>query len=267
MVCLALTVLATALPAIQSAPMPFQSGQGVTPSFEGWYRNPDGSVSLSFGYMNRNYQETLDIPIGPNNRIEPGGPDQGQPTHFLTRRHTGVFTVVVTRDFPASAQITWTITVNGQTNAIPGHVRPEWEIDALKEATSGNTPPLVKFASASPGGRGPNGPRQSFTARVGQGLPLPIWISDDDVRKPQDRGGAGLGLRWSKYRGAGSVSFSSTTPRVESGQATTTATFARAGDYVLRVLAWDASGPQGSVMAGGFQCCWTNGYVTVAVTP
>ena len=92
--------------AAQNAPIPFQSGQGITPSFEGWFRNPDGTTSLSFGYMNRNYKEELDIPIGPNNRVEPGAQDQGQPTHFLPRRQTGIFTVVVPKDFPPNQKVT-----------------------------------------------------------------------------------------------------------------------------------------------------------------
>ena len=65
------------------------SGQSVTPAYEGWFKNPDGTLSLLVGYFNRNRKQTLDIPVGPNNRIEPGGPDQGQPTHFLTAAAVG----------------------------------------------------------------------------------------------------------------------------------------------------------------------------------
>src|SRR5687768_15969225 len=66
------------------------TGQTVTPVFEGWYRNPDGTYSISFGYFNRNANETLDIPVGPNNNIGPGDANQGQPTSFHPRRHWGV---------------------------------------------------------------------------------------------------------------------------------------------------------------------------------
>lgn len=264
---LLVTAASAGLAAQQGAPMPFQSGQGIAPAFEGWYRNPDGTISLSFGYLNRNYKEEIDVPVGANNRIEPGGPDRGQPTHFLPRRQTGIFTVVVPKDFPASGQLTWTITAHGQTNSVPGHIRPEWEIDALKEATSGNTPPLVRLAAGAAGGRGPNGPRTTLRARVGERLPLTLWASDDDVRKQQDRGGPGLGIVWSQFRGDGRVTFAATAPGLIGGQATTSATFDRPGDYVLRALAWDASGGQGTVMAGGFQCCWTNAFVQVTVVP
>ena len=60
--------------------------------------NPDGSFTLYFGYMNSNWQQEFDIPIGPANAIEPGGPDQGQPTHFYPRRNPFLFTVRVAKD-------------------------------------------------------------------------------------------------------------------------------------------------------------------------
>ena len=74
-----------------------------------------------------------------------------------------------------------------------------------------------------------------------------------------------LGVAWSKYRGPGRVIFGETAPRIAGNKATTTAQFSRPGQYTLRVLAWDSSGNQGPVMAAGFQCCWTNGYVHVTV--
>ena len=74
------------------APSP-GAGQSVTPAYEDWYENPDGTYSLSFGCFNRNTEEELDIPIGPNNRFGPGNPDRGQPTHFLPRRQRGAFVV------------------------------------------------------------------------------------------------------------------------------------------------------------------------------
>jgi hypothetical protein len=253
---------------IQPAPIPHAFGQGVTPSFEGWYRNPDGTHSLSFGYFNRNYEETLDIPIGPNNRIEPGAFDQGQPTHFLARRQTGVFTVTVPKDFTAQQKVTWTITGHGQTNSVPGHIRPEWEIDAMKEVTSGNTPPVIKFAAAGKAGQGPAGISTHLSVTLPGTALLTVWASDDDVRRREAEGRAGpaLGLIWSKYRGAGHVTFADAAPKLDaSGKAATTAMFSEAGEYTLRVLAWDSSGSQGAIMAGGFQCCWTNGYVKVNV--
>ena len=111
-----------------------------------------------FGYFNRNHEEHLDIPVGPDNRFEPGPADRGQPTHFLSRRQTGVFAAVVPADF-GNQWLTWTLTAHGVTIAIPGHLRPEWEITALEEVTSRNTPPVLRFGGpdAEPGAGAPGG--------------------------------------------------------------------------------------------------------------
>ena len=71
----------------------------MTPAFEGWFRNPDGSFSLLVGYYNRNQAQELDVPIGADNRIEPGGPDLGQPTHFRIGRQWGMFVLKVPSNF------------------------------------------------------------------------------------------------------------------------------------------------------------------------
>src|SRR5215468_8744330 len=126
-----------------------ESGQNITGAFEGWYQNPDGTFSLLMGYLNRNSTQILDIPVGPNNRIEPGGPDQGQPTHFLPRRQWGVFRIVVPKDF-GSKKLEWTITVNGQTTSIPMNLNPLWVVEPFKDAGNGNTPPTVQLEKDGP---------------------------------------------------------------------------------------------------------------------
>ena len=78
--------------ASQLANLRHWSGQGVAPVYEGFDINADGSFNMWFGYMNRNYEEEIDIPVGADNTFEPGG-DRGQPTHFTTRRHKDVFKV------------------------------------------------------------------------------------------------------------------------------------------------------------------------------
>src|ERR1700677_2001998 len=136
------------------------SGQGITPAFEGWYRNPDGTANILVGYYNRNTKETMDIPVGPNNRVEPGGPDQGQPTHFLTGRQWGVFTVTVPADY-GTKKLTWTITANHLTTIIAAKIDPLWEISPFSEAGMGNTPPSLRLAEGGPSVQGPaEGPRQ-----------------------------------------------------------------------------------------------------------
>ena len=97
---------------------PRERGASITPAYEGWYPNPDGSFSMLIGYYNRNMKEALDIPVGPNNRVEPGGPDQGQPTYFETGRQWGVFTIKVPKDFGTKV-VTWTIVSNGEKQSIP----------------------------------------------------------------------------------------------------------------------------------------------------
>src|SRR5262245_23603334 len=92
----------------------YTAGQNIAPVYEGWEQNPDGSFNLVFGYFNRNWEEEIDLPIGPNNNIEAGGPDQGQPTHFLPGRNRFLFRVRVPKDFGAK-ELVWTLTSHGKT--------------------------------------------------------------------------------------------------------------------------------------------------------
>ena len=95
--CAAFALVGGALVAAQQLPSEpsKQFGTSVTGAFEGWFDNSDGTSGFLVGYFNRNSAQHLDIPIGPNNRIEPGGPDLGQPTHFLPGRQHGMFVVPV----------------------------------------------------------------------------------------------------------------------------------------------------------------------------
>jgi hypothetical protein len=248
-----------------------ESGQTVTPAFEGWYKNADGTFSISFGYFNRNASEQLDIPVGPANNISPGDANQGQPTHFHARRHWGVFAVRVPADFGRN-QVVWTLTIRGKTYAIPGNLRPNWEIDALQgEAGSGNTPPAVRFDSAGTAARGPGGMYgPPLRASAGKPLTLTVFATDDGTAwksiASNGRANAPVSLMWFKHQGVGTVTFANASLQSASptGKATTTAAFAEPGEYVLRVRANDASGVE---TAGHAQCCWTNGFVKVTVTP
>src|SRR5262245_51279712 len=104
-------------------PLPSEPSRGfgasVTGSFEGWFQNADGSVSFLVGYLNRNRARPVDIPIGPGNHIDPGGPDMGQPTHFLPGRQVGMFIVTAPKGFTAQDRLTWTLVLNGVSNTIP----------------------------------------------------------------------------------------------------------------------------------------------------
>ena len=122
----------------------FNSGQSIQPAFEGWSRNADGTFTMHFGYMNRNWVQELSIPVGPNNSIEPGGPDRGQPTFFYTRTQRNLFGVVVPKDW-GKKEVIWSITANGKTEKAFGWLQPEWEIDpAGGAALGGQTSPELK---------------------------------------------------------------------------------------------------------------------------
>lgn len=244
------------------------AGQTVTPVFEGWYRNPDGTYSISFGYFNRNSREVLEIPIGSQNYVSPGEPNQGQPSSFQPRRHWGVFAVRVPADF-GERKVTWTLVVRGETLSVAGSLRPQWEIDAIAgEAGSGNTPPVVRFARQGVEGRGPGGVvGPTLQATTGRPLTLDVWATDDGSAwrsiASDGRSGTPVMLTWFKHQGPGAVAFGERTPRVDAtGLATTTATFSAPGEYMLRVRVNDASGVDD---AGHAQCCWTNGFVRVTV--
>src|SRR5262252_1488062 len=142
----ALGLFASALLWPQQLPFepPHDFGQSITGAFEGWFPNPDGSFSILLGYYNRNLKQEVEIPVGSDNRIDPGGPDQGQPTHFLPGRQWGMFVVKVPADFGKN-KLTWTIAANGQNLVIPASLHPDYEISPLIEAAVGNTPPVLRF--------------------------------------------------------------------------------------------------------------------------
>lgn len=106
----------------------YSSGQGLNPAYEGWLPNADGSFTLVFGYMNSNWQQEFDIPVGTMNAIEPGGPDQGQPTHFYPRRNPFLFSIRVPADF-GTKELIWTLTANGKTEKAYASLKSDYQID------------------------------------------------------------------------------------------------------------------------------------------
>jgi len=269
-------LLAIAL-AAAAQQLPFEpvheSGQSITGAFEGWFPNPDGSFSILVGYYNRNQKEELDIPIGRDNRIEPGGPDRGQPEHFGPGRQWGVFTITVPKDF-GDRKLTWALNANGKTTVIPLNLNTLWELEPFREA-SGNAPPWIAFAPDSPFVQGPRGQSVARTAAVGAPLELTAYLADDAVAplagaRPRT---SPVTVAWSKLRGPGAVTFAPDRPAVNpaefhapagatfQGKAVTAVTFSGPGEYLLRLVANDWSGDGGA----GFQCCWTNAVVKVTV--
>jgi hypothetical protein len=173
-----------------SAEPSHESDQSVQPSFEGWWQELDGSYRIMFGYFNRNSAEATDIPIGPNNHIEPGGPDQGQPTHFLTRRHWGMFTIRVPKDF-GDKKITWTLVSGGRTLSVPGSLNVLWKINPYSDPQN-VTPPTITFDEKGAGHSSPDPLIVTRAASVGQPLTLDVWVADDNKNQiGGGRGGAG----------------------------------------------------------------------------
>jgi len=245
-------------------------GASITPAFEGWYPNPDGSFSMLLGYFNRNTKEELDIPVGPKNRVEPGGPDQGQPTHFEAGRQWGVFVVNVPKDFGTKA-ITWTIVANGEAQSVPFTLNKGYPITPYKELGMGNQPPVLAF---SQGGAKVTGPptavSASFTGTVKLPVAISVWVEDPKAPNEVEVPGFSRGfvakvatISLHKFRGPGNVTFDK--PRIpvntQGDMISAAATFDAPGEYLLRVQANDESGEGGF----GFQCCWTNTYVKVTV--
>lgn len=156
----------------------YNRGQNVAPLYEGWIRNPDGTFDLWFGYLNRNYEEVLHVPVGPDNRIEPGGPDRGQPTVFVPRRRTGgavsrresyVFRVTAPADFGEEDELIWTVRAHGKTDRAVGTLL---DVYALEGPPDGNAPPTAGVAA------------DRTSAAAGETVTLTAAFSDDG--RPED---------------------------------------------------------------------------------
>lgn len=261
------------------APVP-PDGQRVAPFFDGFYENSDGSITLSFGYSNLNREQTIEIPLGPNNFIEPKEYDGRQPTSFPTvagsgptgarrDRQRGVFTITVPGTF--KGDVVWTLRHGGQTHKVPGRAKTgayglRWPM------AMGSIPPLLRFKADGPSGRGPVGLESApLQATVGTPLSVTIWTKDDSVRDAEtvqvkERGPAraAINVNWYKHTGPGPVTFTppkSALTELE-GTATSAITFTQPGAYMLRVRA-DNFGRVDT--SAGNQCCWTNGYIRVTV--
>jgi hypothetical protein len=171
------------------------TGEAVFPAFEGFGPLKDGTNTLLIGYFSRN-KEAVDVPIGPDNRIEPGGPDFGQPTHFLSGRQWGMFAITVPKDF-GTKKLTWTLTVNGHTSTVQFWTNPQYWIDFYKNGANGNEPPRIKFSPDGPELIGP--PREKFvqtlSATVGTPLDLTAWVADQPptITFESEGGGGGGG--------------------------------------------------------------------------
>ena len=208
----------------------------ISPVFDGWYTNPDGSFTLLFGYFNRNSSDTP-IAVGPDNRVSPAPDDRGQPTNFLPLRQWHVFRVAVPAGW--DGEVIWTLGVPDT-----GH----------REKTTGSLNPIYQVADPSgPGAPAVSGlPAGRVSTRVGEPLTLRASAA------AADRARGELLVHWSKNRGpaAGSVAFNA--PEA----LTTTATFSAPGDYQLRLRVDEHVN-----MGGSSEEHHTDAFVTVSVEP
>ncbi len=238
------------------------SGQTIQPVYEGWQEYPDGHISIWFGYLNRNFEEQIDIPVGPLNTVDftPGG-DSGQPTHFYPRRQKFLFKVDVPANFDRKKKVIWAVTAAGQKLTATGWLQAEWEIDeGTKMENNGgapdpdNHPPMIT-------GTG------SQTGVVGKPLTLTASATDDGLPKPSadlprskttaaapstaPLGGKktrGVSINWIVVRtpaSGGMASFdqenTGTPVYGKPVQSSMNVTFSAPGNYWLRAIASDTS--------------------------
>jgi hypothetical protein len=238
------------------------NGQGLAPVYEGWDQNDDGTYNMWFGYMNRNFEETLDIPVGADNKFEPGQPDRGQPTFFDTRRHKDIFRVVVPKDFGENTKLNWTLGVRGKSEVVSGTLNRVWQIDRKRttrggnsEQVNSNTPPDVKVTP------------ETQTVAPATAATITVNATDDGLPARRGRGGeegpVGMTVEWVKYRGPGAVTMTPPKQPLSKGAAAVKAGFSAPGEYILLAVIDDGSGESAGNF--GYHCCWTNVQVKVTV--
>ena len=213
----------------------YASGQTMQPAFEGWEQNPDGSYNLLFGYLNRNWEEEFDIPVGPDNFFSSGPADRGQPTHFLPRRNRLVFRVHVPADFGEDERLVWTLRTKGETLTAEGVISPDFFVDNIvimsENGSIGNGATTAVIRANTP----PVSELEGETERwVQEGEPVALSVRASDDGIPRRRGFSrtrgplaspedlarigepslivpgkvnGLHVSWFVYRGEGEVTF------------------------------------------------------------
>jgi hypothetical protein len=188
-----LAALLTFVPHAGAQSLSYNSGQNVAPSYEGWEEDPDGTKYFVFGYMNRNWEQEVDVPVGPANGFSPGNPDRGQPTHFLPRRNRFIFRVKVPPAFAGTDELIWTLTTNGKTEKAWATLRVDYKLDDVVKASETGA---LGAGSSSPEIRANNAPvvkvvgEKTLRARVAEPLTLTSIVTDDGI--PKSRGGQAL---------------------------------------------------------------------------
>ncbi|MEX2583297.1 MAG: hypothetical protein WD766_08480 [Gemmatimonadota bacterium] len=158
----------------------YDRGQTVQPVFEGWSWNPDGTIDMHFGYLNRNYEEELHVPVGADNRFEPGTLDQGQPTFFHVRSNRNIFTVTVPGDF-GDERLIWSLTTQGETLSAVGWLEPRWEI--LETGVGEGATPVEEGEANAPPELTVHG--SPFSVTLPARLTVAAMVTDDGKPEPR----------------------------------------------------------------------------------
>src|ERR1019366_687478 len=176
-------------PAARGQQLSYTKGQNISPAYEGWEQTSDGAKYFLFGYMNRNWEEEIDVPVGPDNGFSVGGADQGQPTHFLPRRNRFVFRVKVPNGFSEKDELVWTLTTHGRTEKAYATLRPDYVVDDVVKASETGA---LGAGTSSPEVRGNHPPTvgieeiKSRTVKIGEPLTMVADVKDDGIPKRRD---------------------------------------------------------------------------------
>ena len=164
----------------------YTKGQNISPAYEGFEVASDGTKYFLFGYMNRNWVEEIDVPVGPDNGFNIGGADQGQPTHFLPRRNRFVFRVKVPNTFTEKDELIWTLTTHGKTEKAYATLRPDYVVDDVVKASETGA---LGAGTSSPEVRGNHPPSvhiqevKARTVKVGEPVTMVSDVKDDGIPK------------------------------------------------------------------------------------
>lgn len=264
------------------------TGEAVAPMFNGWVKNEDGSVTMIFGFANQNREAIIDIPLGPNNKLEPAQFDGVQPTHFpvynrggfVGIQERGAFGVTVPADM-ADTEVIWTLSSGGKTYSIPGRATSAAYELSNEEAAAGSLRPAIRLSEDGEESTDSVGIyAEKQTVSVGEGLTLSALVQDRGNRY----GYEGVepyyapGSAWLLHQGPAIPEIEtaevsgrkrerenpSSSDTNEWYEVSTEITFPEPGDYVIR---FRADNFQATDSKFDNVCCWSNAYFPVTVNP
>jgi hypothetical protein len=213
-----------------------QRNQPIYPAYDGFLKNPDGSLTLSFAYFSHN-AETVTIPPGPDNTFGPAPADRQQPITFRPGHWRFQCIMVVAPDF--DGKLVWTLSYAGTTTGTSQRMlQSNWNLVEGAEELSKidyanvpkgvclNRPPVVRILGVR---RGRGGTIPKLTATLSEEFNLFGSVNDEGLPR-----NAKLVVGWKQLSGPGTVTFS------PSDGARTRATFSAPGSYELELTANDS---------------------------